>query len=1111
MVNLYPHQSNTIRYLESKCTNQHGILVFHHMGTGKTMTAAGWLINRRLQHVAAHGEGPSAPPFKYRIVCPELIKQVWSGKGGDPYKMGMIVDPKHVKSYKEFEAELLSGTATAKDMNVVFDEAHHLVPIMRTEENKYYVEVMKLFKKASKVLLLTGTPEQKDHADFMYLVNMVVGKTEFPVDYHQLIEKYRDLSAFEARKKNFFFNWVAPHLRDIYNFCFDNLVTPLVTTQIFAMVRPFMNFGRPPVGWFGLDELDFEENDDEERDGSAEEFQDGEYAGGVAGAMGQMTQMTKTFTKRAKKWTSAVPTSVADAKRALKQMALSTCKTHMKNSYLAVGQAAEGLENLAANYPGHRMVLAAKALTSMACLRVTNNPEEALANSDTTDFEKMAKDIGRYVSFYRIPDHSSDFATIKQAPTVETLFDQYQALQQLHFVYGTMPKSYVQYYAGVDEDSANIKISAFREMYGVRKYGRCISNMSEQLVDGYIKETLRSTFSSSDGSIHYVRTKDGSRVKTIDGCAKFKRLADMLSASTAKGERCFVRSEFTDQGIRPLSAYLNSRGIRHFYYHTGLSSKQRAHILESFNDVFRSATVDGHAGHFMDYIEAASDLHETSQQAKYLMEGTIVYVKSLKRKGMICKPVDIPAGADRSSSSDSDSVRDSTHEDAQGSGAAASVDQEGGGDIMANVELLSNVVGRSTKRQTPLHTPTEVHVQFDNESNPHPKPFAVQDVQRLWRVRNTETQAIRYVDSSHIKLFSNEDNLHAPGTTHKHPQIILFDSEGSEGINLIGVEHVHLLEPMLNIGERDQAIARAVRFQSHRHLHPSRNVVNVHTHIGVMNLSTTDLRRTGEMLQTTVRDTMLKWQKESFLTKNFAGIVPRTGNKFWDWWMNSVDTLHGNSFNGTDSTPDMIVMSRLMKSAKYQGHYENEITKTNILAPQFHTPKSCTAADAGTVSVKTTDFMPVTHHQPPRRHLSRRSSRERVEVVSGEKQVTRRKEPHRIRASETSHTRRTTRHTTKKQAHRTSSERSGRTTSRQNHSTTTTTNTDHHPSTHHKGRRKSRRHSKHGTPHHSSRATSHARAPSSSSSSSSENTEGNHHKHSRHHRRRHRHRSSSSS
>ena len=49
-MNLNAHQSQTVAYLENRCVNQHGLLVYHHMGTGKTNTAIAWLYNRQRQY-----------------------------------------------------------------------------------------------------------------------------------------------------------------------------------------------------------------------------------------------------------------------------------------------------------------------------------------------------------------------------------------------------------------------------------------------------------------------------------------------------------------------------------------------------------------------------------------------------------------------------------------------------------------------------------------------------------------------------------------------------------------------------------------------------------------------------------------------------------------------------------------------------------------------------------------------------------------------------------------------------------------------------------------------------------------------------------------------------
>lgn len=895
MVNLYPHQRDTLRYLEQQCANQHGLLVWHHMGTGKTATAVGWLINRKLQHDEARAKDASLPPFAYRIVCPELIRNVWTGRAGDPYKMGFDVDASRVMSYEEFGGEVQSKRLDVRGESVVFDEAHHLVPIMNAEENKQYLRVMKMLKRSGKVLLLTGTPEKEGMEDFMYLVNVAAGKSEFPLDSHELAEEYRDTTVFDKRKKDFYFNWVAPTVRDIYDVVFKQLLLPFVSYACFQVMAGFIRFPRPPMSWWGLVRSDLYEEEQEnpsEEETEHEESADNESPKSLGTIMSNAARSVgmplsfSALTKKLKK-KSGIPTNTAEMQQKSKKLLEKMWKGHLAGSYKTVDWGVGKLESLARGYPGNWLTgtFSAFALSAMSALMVTHDPEEAIAQGASIDYDRLSADLGRYVSLYRIPESSKDFATKKIAPTVESLYTEYQAIQQLHFVYGTMDKPSVQYYAGVDEDGAKIKIGAFRTMAGVRKYGRCISNMWAQMVDGYIRakdakyppiEAVVGKDKGTDGTVHYVNLNTKKKVKDFDGCPKFDKLIRMLQDAKAKGERTFIRSEFKDQGIYPLSAYLNSKGIRHYYCHAELASKDRDRILAEFNDVYTPVSVKGRAARLIDYVPENSEL---TSGREHLHKESIVHIAELGKNAIIT-------------------------------------------DVSGN----------------------EYTVQLDNERKPHPTTFAAEALERLWRVRYDDDLTTDDVKSKHLTPLAHKDT--------GFPSVILFDYEGSEGINLLGVEHVHLLEPMLDVGTREQAVARAVRFQSHRHMAPNRRVVHVHTHIGVLRPSKLDFTNAADMMQSKIRENMLYVKREWFLNKHFTGIVPRTGNLLFDWWRNSVETLYGNQFDGNDSTADMLVMSRLSKRQKYQAQYESAIDQTNVLAPDFAVPEDCEEAANVTVVYK---------------------------------------------------------------------------------------------------------------------------------------------------------------
>ena len=242
-MNLYPQQKNTIRYLENRCTNQHGLLVFHHMGTGKTNTAIAWLINRQRKYLPSntstkkqpvkthtvrhrhikrskhrikkksskkrsrHGGGNhthresssssststqrnissghtqskktsiSKRKFEYVIVCPDTIKSTWIDESAT---MGFDLDQDCLMDYDQVEGMIQAKKLDMRGKNIIFDEAHNLCPIMRRENMRFYPEVIGKLKQADKLLLLTGTPEHKHRSDFTILINLAVGRNEFP-------------------------------------------------------------------------------------------------------------------------------------------------------------------------------------------------------------------------------------------------------------------------------------------------------------------------------------------------------------------------------------------------------------------------------------------------------------------------------------------------------------------------------------------------------------------------------------------------------------------------------------------------------------------------------------------------------------------------------------------------------------------------------------------------------------------------------------------------------------------------------------------------------------------------------------------------------------------
>ena len=104
-IDLLPHQSETVEYLEQRCSTQHGILVYHNMGTGKTNTGVAWLIHRLSMHQRTHPK----KPFPFLIVCPELIKSRWFIEAE---QMGFPLTPAHICNYEEFTLQYIHNPTT---------------------------------------------------------------------------------------------------------------------------------------------------------------------------------------------------------------------------------------------------------------------------------------------------------------------------------------------------------------------------------------------------------------------------------------------------------------------------------------------------------------------------------------------------------------------------------------------------------------------------------------------------------------------------------------------------------------------------------------------------------------------------------------------------------------------------------------------------------------------------------------------------------------------------------------------------------------------------------------------------------------------------------------
>lgn len=198
---LLPHQTPPLKHLALRCKQQHGLLVYHQMGTGKTRTVLGLTF-----------EFPDDP---WVILLPGGLQPTWIAEIRKFAEAGLQVPirPFFVDySDESLEAFFASGKRITDKTIVVFEEAHNFVPFYNKNNQKYKLEDQ--LGRAKKVLALTGTPVFNGLSDLRILINLVAGKGKriLPVDEGNFLKEY----FFVEKKVSAWQGWIAPLVNSSY-------------------------------------------------------------------------------------------------------------------------------------------------------------------------------------------------------------------------------------------------------------------------------------------------------------------------------------------------------------------------------------------------------------------------------------------------------------------------------------------------------------------------------------------------------------------------------------------------------------------------------------------------------------------------------------------------------------------------------------------------------------------------------------------------------------------------------------------------------------------------------------------------------------------------------
>jgi len=172
---LQPFQAAAIDRFTRRCRNQHGGLLIHSMGSGKTRTAMSMAMNY---------------PYNKRkiIVTPPALSTPWVEEAEKFGITAVDIARYNVRfmDYTDLSRLMLADTRVFADSLVLCDEAHWLLKIVGKNPN-----VVNALNSASKVYLLTGTPVQNNFNDLCILVNLAAGKRLMPGTIEGFNHDYR--------------------------------------------------------------------------------------------------------------------------------------------------------------------------------------------------------------------------------------------------------------------------------------------------------------------------------------------------------------------------------------------------------------------------------------------------------------------------------------------------------------------------------------------------------------------------------------------------------------------------------------------------------------------------------------------------------------------------------------------------------------------------------------------------------------------------------------------------------------------------------------------------------------------------------------------------------
>lgn len=183
---LQEHQRKVVSRAAARCAAQHGLLLVHSMGSGKTLSAFG--ISENL-----------SKSLKVLVLTPVGLDTAFREDAAKIFMSKEYLEDKYKFENYDNLIKILSGSSYKElcdDLDsrvLICDEAHNLIKIIKNVQcmnPDARAAFLQALRKCPKVILLTGTPMLTGWGDMGILMNMVAGRQVFPGDDAGFVAKY---------------------------------------------------------------------------------------------------------------------------------------------------------------------------------------------------------------------------------------------------------------------------------------------------------------------------------------------------------------------------------------------------------------------------------------------------------------------------------------------------------------------------------------------------------------------------------------------------------------------------------------------------------------------------------------------------------------------------------------------------------------------------------------------------------------------------------------------------------------------------------------------------------------------------------------------------------